>query len=90
MKWQYKLALAMLVLSQTVFFSLAAYNTDNQLYYPQGNTDATPEQGYSWIWYHPEQWMISLLLVVIGIAFFALGTFSDFEERWKNKNELGI
>ena len=55
MRWQYKVSLFLLVLSQVVFFGLAAYHTDDQIYYPDGNLEATPTRGYSWIWYHPEQ-----------------------------------
>ena len=80
MRWQYKISLFLLVLSQTVFFVLAAYHTDNQLYYPNGNLDATPTRGYSWIWYHPDQWHISLILVVIGLGFFVFGAILDIKD----------
>ena len=71
--WQYKVSLFLLVLSQVVFLGLAAYHTDDQIYYPDGNLEATPTRGYSWIWYHPEQWLTSLVLVFAGVAFFVYG-----------------
>ena len=84
MKWQYKVSLFLLVLSQVVFFGLAAYYTDDQLYYPDGDLGATPTRGYSWIWYHPEQWLMSLVLVVAAVAFFVYGAGLDIRESgWK-------
>jgi hypothetical protein len=73
MRWQYKVSLFLLLLSQVVFFGLAAYHLDDQLYYPDGNIEATPTRGYSWIWYHPEQWLISLVLVGAAVGFFVYG-----------------
>ena len=73
MRWQYKVSLFLLVLSQVVFFGLVAYNTDDQLYYPDGNLDVAPSRGYSWIWYHPEQWLTSLVLAVAAVSFFVFG-----------------
>ena len=73
MRWQYKVCLFLLVLSQVVFFGLAAYHTDDQIYYPDGNLEATPTRGYSWIWYHPEHWLISLFLVLAAVVFFVFG-----------------
>ena len=75
----------MLVLSQAIFFGLAAYHTDDQLYYPEGNINAIPVRGYSWIWYHPEHWMISLVLVSLGIVLFTFGTIKDIQRAEKQK-----
>ena len=84
MRWQYKVSLLLLVLSQVVFFGLATYNMDDQLYYPDGDLEATPTRGYSWIWYHPEQWLVSLVLVVAAVAFFVIGVGVDFRESgWR-------
>ena len=81
----YKVSLLLLVLSQVVFFGLAAYHTDDQFYYPDGNLEATPTKGYSWIWYHPEQWIISLVLAVAAVAFFVFGLVMEVRESgWKN------
>lgn len=86
MKWQYKVSLFLLFLSQVSFFGLAAYYTDSQLYYPDDNLDLTPSRGYSWIWYHPESWLICLVLVIAGLGFFVFGLVLDFKEAgWISK-----
>ena len=77
MRWQYKVSLFLLVLSQVAFFGLAAYNTDDQLYYPNGDLEAVPSRGYSWIWYHPEQWLVSLVLAVAAVVFFGYAVGLD-------------
>ena len=83
MRWQYKVSLFLLVLSQVVFFGLTAYHTDDQLYYPDDNFEAEPSRGYSWVWYHPEQWLISLVLVVGGVVFFVFAAVLDLKKvRW--------
>lgn len=79
MRWQYKVSLFLLVLSQVVFFGLAAYHTDNQLYYPDDNLEGSPSRGYSWIWYHPDQWLICLVFVVFALTFFVFGFVVDIK-----------
>ena len=84
MRWQYKVCLFLLVLSQVVFFGVAAYYTDDQIYYPDGDLEAAPTRGYSWIWYHPEQWLISLVLVGVAVAFFVIGLGAEIRESgWR-------
>ena len=84
MKWQYKVSLFLLVLSQVVFFGVVAYYTDDQFYYPDGNMEAPPTRGYSWIWYHAEQWIVSLVLAVAAVAFFVIGFGVEIRESsWR-------
>ena len=80
MMWQYKVSLFLLMLSLIVFLGLAAYYTDNQIYYPDGNLEATPTRGFSWIWYHPEAWLISLGLDVAALTFFVYGVAVEIRE----------
>lgn len=69
MKWQFKIALFLLIFSQVIFFVFAAYNIETK-----GSTVENNETlGYSWIWYHPEQWLISLLISLISFLFFIHG-----------------
>ena len=88
MRWQYKVSLFLMVLSQTVFLGLAAYHTDNRLYYPNDDPLATPSAGYSWIWYHPEQWIISLTLNIAAVATFMYGIIK--EKNWKLSDFIKI
>ena len=93
MKWQYKASFFLLLLSQTVFFALAVYHTDNELYYPGGLPDAKPSVGYSWIWYHLEHWIISLVFALIALALFMYGLvseFMDFRGKKVKVNEIGM
>jgi hypothetical protein len=85
MKWPYKVCLLLLALSQIVFFSLAAYHTDDQIYRPEANDQSKSTRGYSWIWYHPEQWLISLALVVAAIVFFVFAAGLDIKEFGRKK-----
>lgn len=78
MRWQYKVSLLLLMFSQFGFFVLAAYHTDDNLYYPEGNLEGSPTRGYSWIWYHPDQWLIFLVLGVFALVFFVYGVVVDF------------
>lgn len=77
MKWQYKVSLFLLVISQVSFFGLAAYHTDDQLYYPDDNLEGSPTRGYSWIWYHPEQWLVCLVFGLFALVFFIFGFVVD-------------
>ena len=78
MKWQYKASFFLLLLSQTVFLALAAYHTDSELYYPAGLPEAKPSVGYSWIWYHLEQWIISLVFALVALVLFMYGLVTEF------------
>ena len=90
MRWQYKVSLFLMVLSQTVFLGLAAYHTDNRVYYPNDDPLATPSVGYSWIWYHPEQWVISLTLNIAAVAVFISGIIKEKRPDWKLSNFIKI
>jgi len=68
MRWQYKVSFFLLLSSQTIFFCLAAYFTENRVYYNEATGIYT--SGYSWIWYHPEYWTWVLPLSVLGLLFF--------------------
>jgi len=83
MRWQYKVSLFLMVLSQTVFFGLAAFNIQTQPYYIEGTPEATREIGYSWIWYHFEQWVISLVLNIAGVVVFISGIINEKRPGWK-------
>jgi len=68
MRSQYKVSLFLMLLSQTVFLGLAAYYIDDQY------------SGYTWIWYHPEQWTFSLTIGLFGLAVFVYGIMAEFRE----------
>ena len=87
MKLQYKIALFFLLLSQTSFLLIAAYHTDNELYYPNDQPNAEPTVGYSWIWYHLDHWIISLFLAFAGLITFSHGLISDYGEKKKKKSK---
>jgi len=87
MKWQYKVSLLFLILSQTVFLTLAAYHTDNEFYYPGGQPDTEPTIGYSWIWYHLEHWIISWVLVIVSLTFCMHGLLTDFIQSKNKQND---
>ena len=79
MRWQYKVSLFLMLLSQTVFLGLAAYYIDNQF------------AGYTWIWYHPEQWTFSLTIGLFGLAFFVYGIIAEIRESgWKLSDNIKI
>jgi hypothetical protein len=69
MKWQFKIALFLLILSQVIFFVFAAYNIERK----ENTIEENQTLGYSWIWYHPEQWLISLVISFISLLFFIHG-----------------
>ncbi len=83
MRWQYKVSLFLMVLSQTVFLGLAAFHIQSQPYYSNDNPEATRVVGYSWIWYHFEQWVISLVLNLAGVAVFISGIINEKRPDWK-------
>jgi hypothetical protein len=76
-KWQYKLSLFLMIVSWIVFLSIAYYNTS-----PVVNSDTNSYAGYSWIWYHQEQWIISLVLNIVALALYILGILSDMKSGW--------
>ena len=80
MRWQYKVALLLLLLSQTIFFSLAAYYTDTQVYYANNDPTGASTTGYSWIWYHPQEWTWVLPLGVFALVFFIYGLITDIRK----------
>jgi hypothetical protein len=63
----YKISLFLFILSQLSFFLMAFYQTD--------------ANGVSWIFYHPEEWIISLYLSVLASASFLAGAAQDLAER---------
>jgi hypothetical protein len=83
MKWEYKVSLFLLLLSQIVFLGLAAYHTEVGLI--SGTRAVSPTAGYSWIWYHMEQWIISLFLSVLALVFFVYGVITEIKPYWKLK-----
>jgi hypothetical protein len=78
MKWPFKIAIFFLILSQVIFFLFAAYNIETK----SSTIEENQTLGYSWIWYHPEQWLISLVISIISLLFFIYGLIS-------NQNVLG-
>jgi hypothetical protein len=91
MRWQFKVSLLFLVVSQVVFFVLAAYHMDRVVYYPEGDLGASPSVGYSWIWYHSESWMISLVLIVAALAAFVWGMIAEIRQTgWKLSDYIKI
>ena len=85
MRWHARaVSLFLLVLSQTVFLGLAAYYTDTRVYYPDGDPNASPTMGYSWIWYHFENWIISLTLSLAAVAVFIFGIMKEKRPDWKD------
>ena len=68
----------------------AAYHTYTRLYYPDGNPDASPTVGYSWIWHHFEQLIISLLLNIIEVVFFIVGLIKEKRPDWKLSDFIKI
>ena len=89
MKWAYKASLFLLLLSQSVFFLLAIYHTDANFYYPEGDLEADPTIGYSWIWYHQEQWMICVVLNFMAVLMFFYGLL-DEKRNWKLSNLIEV
>ena len=82
MKWQYKVSLLLLLVSQTSFLVLAAYHTDTEIYSSSNRTGTAPSLGYSWIWYHLEHWIISLVFALVSLVMFIHGIVS---ELWKSR-----
>ena len=80
-----------MILSSFIFFTLALFHTDTVAYYPGGNLDAVPTVGYSWIWYHPEHWIICLVLNLIALGLFLHGFFLDLRESgWKLSDHVKV
>ena len=85
MKWEYKVSLLLLLLSQVVFLGLAAYHTEVRLI-SDDDSGVSPTSGYSWIWYHMDQWIISLVLSILALAFFVYGVITEIKPNWKLSN----
>jgi hypothetical protein len=83
--------LFLLVLSWTVFLGFAVYYTDDGLYYPEGDVDASPSVGYSWIWYHLESWVISLVIDLGALVMLVYGLVLDIvDSNWKLSDYVKI
>jgi len=63
MKWQYKISLLLLLISQILFFGLILYHMD-----PEGN---------SWILSHQEHWVWVFVIVGIALGMFVFGAISE-------------
>ena len=91
MRWQFMLSLLFLLLSQVVFLGLAAYYTEIRNVYPGGDITVSPSVGYSWIWYHLESWIISLVLSIVALAMFVWGMIAEIRQSgWKLSNQTKI
>jgi len=69
----YKISLFLFILSQLSFFLLTFYQTD--------------ANGVSWIFYHSEDWIISLYLSVFALASFLAGAAQDLGKRISTREE---
>ena len=69
----YKISLFLFILSQLSFFLMVFYQTN----------------GVSWIFYHPEEWIISLYLSALGVASFLAGAAQDLAERKRKISTRG-
>lgn len=56
---------------------MALYNTS-----PIVGSNVDSYEGYSWIWYHQSQWIISLVLNLVALGLFLLGLLSDIKSDW--------
>ena len=91
MRWQYKASLLLMVLSQTVFLGFAAYHIDTRGDVSEYlGISPAPTVGYSWIWHHPEHWIISLVLNLAGMVVFASGIIKEKGPDWKLSNFIKI
>jgi hypothetical protein len=91
MRWQYLLSIFLLILASFIFLTLALFHTDTATYYPGGDLDGEPTVGYSWIWYHPEHWVICYGLNFLALVFFLYGLVLDFRESsFKLSNHLKV
>ena len=76
-KWQYKLSLFLMIMSWIVFLIVAYYNTA-----PLVGSNLDSYAGYSWIWYHQDQWIISLVLNLVALGLFMFGLLSEIKSGW--------
>lgn len=91
MRWQYKISLFLMVLSWTMFLLIAAYNTETTINHPQVDNTEARTIGYSWIWYHPEQWLISLIISLVSVTVFVYGFLVDLKKsRWSISDFIRI
>jgi len=70
----YKISLFLFILSQLSFFLMVFYQTN----------------GVSWIFYHPEEWIISLYLSVLASASFLAGAAQDLGKRISTRGEKQV
>ena len=80
MRWQYTVSLFLVLLSLNVFFGLAAYHIESVSSYPIVGPEERRTVGYTWIWYHPDQWVFSFVFSLGGLLFFAYGVLVDVRE----------
>lgn len=71
----YKISFFLFILSQLSFFLMAFYQTD--------------ANGVSWIFYHSEDWIISLYLSMFALASFLAGAARDIAERKRKISTRG-
>ena len=91
MRWQYKISLFLMILSWFVFLTIAAYNIETRFNYPKVDGTEARVVGYSWIWYHPEQWLISLIISLISISLFGYGFLVDLKKsKWSISDFIKI
>ena len=80
-----------MVLSWTMFLVIAAYNTETRINHPQVDNTEARTIGYSWIWYHPEQWLISLIISLVSVTVFVYGLLVDLKKsRWSISDFIRI
>lgn len=90
MRWQYKVCLCLLLISWTAFLGLAAYNVDSQSHRPGGKVEPSMI-GYSGIWYHFEQWSLSLVCSSVAAVFGLFGLGIDIKNSgWKISDFIQI
>ncbi|MBT8171927.1 hypothetical protein KJN74_03560 [Candidatus Bathyarchaeota archaeon] len=70
---------------------IAAYNTETKTDYPIENNIEARTIGYSWIWYHPEQWLICLIISLFSAVVFVYGLLVDLKKsRWSIRDFIKI
>ena len=90
MRWQHKVCLLLLLVSWTVFLGFAAYHTSSQSYRLEGEIEWNISS-YSWIWYHPEHWLISLVMSFVAALFGLFGLLVDIgESGWRLSDVIQI
>ena len=72
MKWQYKISLLLLLVSQVLFFGLSLYRPDSE--------------ETSWIFSYQEPWIWVFVIVGVALGMFVFGVISEVVEDL-NKGE---